>query len=208
VVYLTDNDIVEKLAIYDLLENALASLGASPSDVYVLPTLKHRIGGKVRTKATNRLGVEVVDRILEFLGGVNEIRDYSLSDQLLLDDVVNIDPGEAILLAATGVYPISLLLTGDKRCLRAIATCPDCKTIALRIRGKVICFEQILLRLIEDLGFEQVLAKVVAVPYCDTALRAAFGSGIHSTQPNTVECLQSYIKELRNLPIDLLVTDL
>ena len=51
-----------------------------------------------------------------------------------------------------------------------------------------------------------MLAKVVAVPYGDTALRAAFGSGIQSTQKNGVECLQAYIAELRKLPIDLLVT--
>ena len=206
-VYLTDKDIVEKLAICDLLDDALASLGASRSDVYVLTTLKHRIGGKARAKATSRLGAEVVARILDFLADVNEIRDYSLPDQLLLDDIVGIDPGEAILLAAMGVHADSLLLTGDKRCLRALVNSPECEAFTLRLRGKVVCFEQVLLWLIDYLGFEYVLAKVVAAPYCDTALRAAFGSGIHSTQPNSVECLQAYITELRNLPIDLLVTE-
>ena len=153
-----------------------------------------------------RLGAEVVARILDFLSDVNETRDYSLSDQLLLDDIVGVDPGEAILLAATGVYPDSLLLNWRQACMRAIATSPECEVIALRLQGKVVCFEQLVLWLIEDFGFEYVLAKVVAVPYTDSALRAAFGSGIHSTQPNSVDCLQAYITELRKLPIDLLVT--
>ena len=49
-------------------------------------------------------------------------------------------------------------------------------------------------------------AKVVPVlQTCDTALRAAFGSGLDSTRANTVACLESYIAQLRGFPIDLLM---
>jgi hypothetical protein len=54
--------------------------------------------------------------------------------------------------------------------------------------------------------FDYVLAKVVPVMFVyDTAMHAAFGSGKHSTEANTVASLQSYIDELRGLPIDLLM---
>ena len=43
-IYLSDNDIVEKLAICDLLDDALAAFNATRSDVLVIPTLKNRIG--------------------------------------------------------------------------------------------------------------------------------------------------------------------
>jgi hypothetical protein len=206
VIYLSDNDIIEKLAVCDLLDETLESFGASPKDVYVLSTLKFRIGGKLRTKSEQRLGVAAVDRVLRFLGRVQEIPQPLPTDLLKLDDIMGIDIGELILLSTTSLYSDYLFLTGDKRCLKALVSQPECNEIALRIKGKVVCFEQVLLRLIEQFGFTPVLAKVVDVRYCDTALRAAFGSGLQSTESNSVACLQSYISELRGLPIDLLIT--
>ena len=204
VIYLSDNDIIEKLAVCDLLDDALVSFGGSREEVFVLGTLKLRIGGKSRTKAENRLGAPAVARILQFLDDVQEIQEFSEDDVKLLDDVVGIDPGETILLSATAIYPNYLLLTGDKRCLKTLATVPECAPIAQRVQGKVVCFEQTILRLIAHFGFNHVLRKVVGELYRDTALRAAFGSGMQTTESNAVACLQAYIDELRRLPVDLL----
>ncbi len=209
-IYLSDNDIVEKLAICDLLDEALVAFNASRADVLIIPTLKNRIGiGTPRPKAVRRLGAEVAERLVEFIGAVQEISDFSAEDHLMLealDDSIEIDPGEIILLAATARLQEYLLLTGDKRCLKAVATCPECAEIARRIQGKVVCFEQIIYRIIDDRGFEYVRAKVVPVmQICDTALRAAFGSGMHATLANVVARLESDIEELRRLPINLLM---
>jgi hypothetical protein len=209
-IYLTDNDIVEKLAICDLLDDALTAFGATRADVLVIPTLKNRIGiGAPRPKVVKRRGAEVAARLVEFLGTVREITDYSPEDHQLLedlDDSVEIDPGEIILLSATSRIQEYLLLTGDKRCIRAVATRPECADIARRIQGRVVCFEQIICRIINAEGFGRVRAKVVPVlQTCDTALRAAFGSGLNSTQENTIACLESYIAQLRGFPIDLLM---
>ncbi len=206
-IYLCDNDIVEKLAICDLLDDALEALGATLSDAYVIPTLRHRIGGKARVKAEKRLGKEAVERLLSFIDDAREITQSSSEDMLLLDDLVGIDAGEAVLLSATGFHPDFRLLTDDKRCLRSVATLPECQPIALRIQGRVLCFEQVLCRLINHFSFAHVCAKVVPVLNCDTALRAAFGSGMDSTEPNSVACLERYIAELRRLPFDLLSAD-
>jgi hypothetical protein len=51
VIYLSDNDIIEKLAVCDLLDDALVFFAASRRDVFVLNTLKLRIGGRSRIKA-------------------------------------------------------------------------------------------------------------------------------------------------------------
>ena len=143
-------------------------------------------------------------RILEFLDDVQEIRDFSAGDVKLLGDVVGIDPGETILLSATSIHTDYLLLTGDKRCLRTLATVPECRPIADRVQGKVVCFEQAILRLIAHFGFNHVVGKVVGDLYRDTALRAAFGSGMQTSESNAVACLKAYIEELRQLPVDLL----
>jgi hypothetical protein len=210
VIYLSDNDIVEKLAICDLLDEALAAFDATRSDVLVIPTLKHRIGiGTARPKTVKRLGPEVAARLMDFLASVREITDYSARDHDLLENLdvsVEIDPGEIILLSTTANLTEYLLLTGDKRCIRAVATCPECSEIARRIQGRVVCFEQVICRIIDRAGFEIVRTKVVPVLHtCDTAMRAAFGSGAQATESNSVACLQSYIAEIRNFPIDLLM---
>jgi len=205
VIYLSDNDIVEKLAVCNLLDDALAAYSATRPDVFVIPTLKDRIGGRSRAKAERRLGAEAVARILELLEAAQVIRDYSADDQLLLDDIIDIDAGEAILLSATSVHPDYLLLTGDKRCLKTLASCAECRSIAERVRGRIVCFEQTLLRIIGHFGFAYILPKVVPALSCDQALRAAFGSGMHSTEQNSVPCLEGYIAEIRNYPIDLLM---
>ena len=211
-IYLTDNDIVEKLAIRDLLDDALTAFDATRGDVYVIPTLKYRIGiGRPYLKVVTRLGETVATRLVEFLGSVQEINTYSEEDHQLLeslDDSVGIDPGEIVLLSATAIHSDYFLLTGDKRCLRAVISRPGCADIARRIRGKVVCFEQIICRIIDHFGFDHVKSKVLpALHTRDTALRAAFGSGIHATEDNTRSCLRSYIDELRSLPIDLLSSE-
>ena len=77
-IYLSDNDIVEKLAICDLLDETLAAFDASRSDVLIIPTLKYRIGvGSPQPKVVQRLGAEVAQRLVEFIASVREIDDYS-----------------------------------------------------------------------------------------------------------------------------------
>lgn len=209
-IYLSDNDIVEKLAICDLLDEALGAFGATREDVLVIPTLKHRIGiGTPRPKTVDRLGQIVAARLVKFLSTIREIDDYSAEDHAMLeslDDSVEIDAGEIVLLAATARFTDYLLLTGDKRCLRAVATSPECAEIAARIQGRVVCFEQVICRVIRHTGFERVRAKVVPVlATCDTALRASFGSGGLAIEGEAMACLRSYIAEIRGFPIDLLI---
>ena len=206
-IHLLDNDIVQKLAIFDLLDHALVARGATRSDAYLLPTLKYRIGGKARGKAENRLGKDVVDRIHAFLKDAREIQVCSNDDALVLEDVMGIDQGEVVILSATASLVDYRILTGDKRCLRTVATHPQCKGIAGRIRGQVICLEQVVCRMIVHFGFEHIRDKLVPYLDCDAALRAAFGSGKESTESNSVACLQEYIAELRGLPVDLLVVE-
>ena len=201
-IYLSDNDILEKLARCDLLDDFLTAYGSTRRDVFVVETLKYRLK---RPSAAKRLGADGLQRILAFLEQVNIVHDYSREDHLLLAELQIIDIGETILLSAAGLYDDFRLATGDKRCLKAIATHPGCLRLAERIKGKVVCFEQIIRTLIGHFGFDHVRSKVVPALDCDVALRAAFGSGVDSTEDNCVDCLNHYIDELRRLPIDLLL---
>ncbi len=111
-----------------------------------------------------RLGAEVQARLVEFLGSIEATTDSSLEDHQLLeglDDSVEIDAGRIVLFSATAVIPEFLLLTGDKRCIRAVATSPKGMAIPRRIQSPVAFFEQVIPPIIGAAGFNLVRAIIV-----------------------------------------------
>jgi hypothetical protein len=207
VICLADNDIIHKLAACDLLDVVLVALSLRRTDVYVLPTAKYkfRVTPRGSVQGERRYGAEVFARIRDFLASVREINVPGLSEELqLLAGVDDIDPGEAVLFTATAQFDQYLLATGDKNSLRALASTSVCRPIAQRLCGHVICFEQIIKRVIQHCGFSYVQDKVIPARACDTALRVAFGLGSDATEASVLATLDSYINELRSLAIDLL----
>jgi hypothetical protein len=207
VICLVDSDIIYKLPMCNLLDDTLTALDSARTDVYVLPTAKYKFSVARRRPDTGeqRYGAEVFARIRDFLASVREIDVAGPSEELqLLASIDGIDAGEAILFSATAEFDQYLLAIGDKTSLRALALAPVCLPIAQRIRGHVICLEQIVKRLIQHFGFLYAKNKIVPARACDTALSAAFGSGWDATERNVLAALDSYINELRSLPIDLL----
>jgi hypothetical protein len=207
VICLVDNDIIYKLATCNLLDDALTAQDSARADAYVLPTAKYKFGVASRrpSRGEQQYGAEVFARIRDFLVSVREIDAAGLSEELqLLANIDGIDVGEAILFSATVEFGEYILATGDKTSLHALAMAPVCFSIAQRIRGHVICLELIAKRLIQHFGFPYVKDRVVPARACNTMLSVAFGSGWDATEPNVLSALDSYINELRSLPIDLL----
>jgi hypothetical protein len=188
------------------VDEALMALGLTFGEVFVLPTAKHKFGlTKDRTKAKKRYGAKVFERIRDLLGRAQELDLVIPGNEMqLLAEVEGIDTGEVVLFAAAACMRHALLATGDKRSLRALASTPSCRSVALRIAGRVICFEQIIRKAIDHCGFPKVRDKVAPARDCDTGLRAIFGSGIESTETNVLAGLDAYIAELRSLPVELL----
>ena len=60
---LLDNDVIHKLARYDLLREALAALGVGAADVEALNTAKYFFG----RRGASRLGAMVYERTMRFL---------------------------------------------------------------------------------------------------------------------------------------------
>jgi hypothetical protein len=207
VICLADNDIIHKLAACDLLDEVLTALNLARTDVYVLPTAKYkfRITSRSAAQGEHRYGAAVFARIRDFLASVREINVPGLFEEIqLLAGVDGIDSGEAVLFAATAQFDQYLLATCDKNSLRALVSTPDCHSIAQRLCGHVMCFEQMVKRVIQHCGFSYVQDKVIPARACDTALRVAFGSGIEATEAAVLTILDSYINELRSLSIDVL----
>jgi len=182
-------------------------LGVTHTEVYVLPTAKYKFGiTKNLARAEARYGPDVVARIRNFLTNVRELDVVGPPETLqLLAEIDGIDAGEAVLFAIAAGFDNYLLATGDKNSLRAVASNPTCQPIACRLSGHVICLEQIVTRVIAHFGFAYVKDKVVPARACDTALRAAFGSGDAATESNVLTALEGYINELRSLTVDVLL---
>jgi hypothetical protein len=108
---------------------------------------------------------------------------------------------------ATAAYPESILATSDKRSLIALSGAAGevCQQVRARMAGRVICFEQTLLRVIDAVGFDLVRTRVVPPRNCDTALRAIFGSGLEATEASVQEGLASYVIDLKTQTGGLLV---
>lgn len=195
---LSDNDIVSKLAIFDLLPEALEALEASPQDVLVLPTAKYKFGIAGKSQKKQKFSPEITQRIGDFLTSVREVECSDSAIASILQNVHGIDIGEAALFSAIPAYHGSILATGDKVSLRAIAGLPEAKPfVESQLNGRVICFEQIILRIIKIKDFEYVKQKIVPCLDFDTAIRSAFGSRMDSTLDNVDRSLNSTISHLR-----------
>ncbi len=191
-----DNDVLGKLASWNLLEDGIRACGFELSDVRYLPTARFWLG--LAGKKECNYPPEVQDRLRALLSAGQPCADDPAAHDAVLPKVDDIDPGEAILLAQAARSASSLLATGDKRCIRAVVAAPGCSTFVQMLAGRVLCLEQVLLRAIERLGFDEVKKRVVGSNQLalDTAVRAAFGSGMQADDINACGSLERRVKTL------------
>lgn len=201
-----DNDVLVKLASWNLLEDGMGACGFDLTDVRYLSTARFWLGlaGKKKCKYP----AEVQDRLRALLSAGQPCVDDPAAHDAVLPKVDDIDPGEAILLAQAAHSASSLLAIGDKRCIRAVVAAPDCSILVQLLSGRVLCLEQVLLRAIERLGFEEVKKRVVGSNQLelDTAVRAAFGSGMQADDINACGSLERRVKILTREAAGMLAT--
>jgi hypothetical protein len=202
---LADNDVIFKLAACDLLDRALDIRGLSRDQVYVLNTTKYQLQKKrSRDKLEAKYGVAGIARALEFVRSVNEIDSQpDVNELAILSAVEDIHSGEAIIFATTKTFG-DIVLMGDKRSLRALCSEALCANIYDRLKGRVICFEQIL-SLTCAADFNGVKPGIVSARGCDKVLLSIFASALDTTIETVNAGLASYISDLRRDTKDLLV---
>ena len=204
-----DNDVLEKLASWDILEEGIQACQFPCDAVRVLPTLKFRLGlaGHKNQKRRNKHPQDVLTRIKSFLAKTSECIDAPPTMLDALVDVANLDAGEALLFAQAAEVEGALLATGDKRSIEAVATAPGCAELAKKLTNRVLCLEQILLKTIGSLGFEVVKDRVVSSSALelDTAVHAAFGSKMLAEEHVSCGGLERRVQTLTNATGCLLV---
>ena len=197
-----DNDAILKLVAANLFCPAISSLGLTQADLRVLPTAKFYFRQSRRLKKV--YPESLLQRTLEVVNACAALTPTVDEELQRLQVVEGIDPGEEVLIVATKTEPSFYLVTGDKCCLTALATAGELQDIRGRLKGRVICVEQLILRVIETQGFELVLTKVLPARDYDTALKSIFGSGEKATRENVLLSLEAYIQDLRQVTEGLL----
>jgi hypothetical protein len=208
VVVLADNDVVFKLAACDVLDRLPDVFGIKTSDIFVLPSAHYAYRSSRKRKM---LGAAGLGQLNQFLPNVQTLDEASLLDdpdvrRLQTAGGEAMDPGEAVMFVATKLYPSARLATGDKRCLRALAGANGCDDIRSRVEGCVVCFEQVMRRLLEAMPYEDFCACVVPAKQCDGALRNAFPRDHDTPQEQVAEAFASYTGSLRRQTGAMLVT--
>ncbi|MBL8752681.1 MAG: hypothetical protein JNK15_05220 [Planctomycetes bacterium] len=197
-----DNDVIAKLAAWDLLDAGIKACGLQVANVRYLPSAPFVLG--VRGKMPCKYPPVVQERLRALFASAQQCGD-SRDDALA--DVVGIDPGDSILLSQSASTTSSFLMTGDKKCIRAVVAEPRCAVLVTNLRERVFCLEQVLLRAISQITFDEVKRRVVesGLLTVDTAVAAAFGSGLLADQLNACGALEQRVQALAAVAGGMLV---
>lgn len=201
-IVLADNDVLFKLAQCDLFAEFLAAFELTTTEVMVLPRVRFSILKPKRY--SKRVGDDVFDRLKAFLASVSVIHiepDLMYFTALSLQTDKNIDAGEAALFAICPVIENSSIVTGDKKSLTGLTeagTTDDvCAKLCSKLAGRVFCFEQVLEKIIDRIGFDVVRGRLVRGRECDRGLTQWLGYDSDATEACFREGLKSYLNEAR-----------
>lgn len=189
---LVDNDVLIKLAHWGLLASLPAALDLQWSDTATLESIKFRAR---RADAKLFRNVDIAHALSEQLAHAAELPAPQPGDLSLLQDIVDLDAGEVELIAACLATPDAILVTGDKRALCALAR-PELVAIAERLAGRLVCLEQVLMRMADAGGAQLVIDGIVPHRDLDTAIRCIVGA-TGCSEDNLWEGLTSYVVDLR-----------
>jgi hypothetical protein len=184
------------LAQCDLLECLPEILGEEWTEIFVTTTAKYQLLPKNPEKALNKCGNdETLERLTAFLKTTQILPKVQDSLLAQIDNINEIDGGEKLLFAAAVELPNSILITGDRRALRALIEHQHrLSSIFATLQNSVIIFETAVLLAMQHLGFAIVKQKLLGSPKPDKMLRLVLKN--ETIETDLIECLSSYSKEV------------
>jgi hypothetical protein len=209
---LIDTDVLLKTASYKLLKQFLASTPFGSDDFGMIAAAQFVVAGKFKKKLKGSQLDEAKAHFQEAIATIASIEpnaeELALAAQLEGAAIalgVDLDLGESQICALMFSRGIELMMTGDKRAIKAIAALMEHEACAY-MHGKVTCLEQAMLWMIAKSGLESVQPSVCALPLVDTSLTMALGC--HSGGAPLTSCqdgLVSYINSIRQDAPEVLI---
>ena len=174
-----DNDVVKKLAKWDLLDELVQLLGGNMDYIYLLPSCYYALCYPEKpSKGIRRCGDQAtIDRIKAFCKN-SKVLPKPTQDEWLTEliKIPGIDPGEVLIFITGYEKPKSLTYIGDKRSLIALTGAAIVKTIHDSLLGRIKCLEQTMAELICCHGLSRILEKVRRRKDADIVIAIVFGS--------------------------------
>jgi len=197
-IYFSDVDVVLKLASCGFLPLLPELLEVDSREIKVryLVSLRSRLKRKNK-KLTNATHQKQLEEFCQAHSIVSGDGNPARMEQLVLGGM---DPGEAVLFAEAETTG-GIIVTGDKRALKFYA---NLSTPAQRAKIKVVCWEQLLLRVREQRGYEVLRQGCCGGIDCDKFLLLAFSSGLATQEDHAVAALESYLNDVRKHSDDIL----
>jgi hypothetical protein len=194
---LLDNDVIIKACRYSLATETLSSLQNRGYEPAMLAAARFVVEDRLRRHAPAPSTAMAMFK--QFLSGCrsieptdDEIEMATAFEEAAQNLNLELDAGESMLLAILLKRRAALLLTGDKRAIRAI------EKMAPEIEQIVACLEQLFATLNADWSLQVVQAGVCADRTADPALTNAYGCRSGGSEIEAVAYgLRSYIEDLR-----------
>jgi hypothetical protein len=180
--FLIDNDVVIKLAQMDAYADALAAISVNPNSVGSLGVMLRYMGlegEQLRLKRT-RTQAEA-DRLYKVLRTITAV-EPTLEEQTLaallmkaiIEAQLDMDEGEVALIAITLKRSETEMATGDKRAIRALPALEVLCAELAKLRGRLICFEQLIKHLCQKQGLPRIRNAVLAARHADQTITMAY----------------------------------
>lgn len=212
---LVDNDVLIKGSCYGLLDALLSSLPPATGPVGVLGAARFVGLSSIKKRLKGADAEAARARFLAFVESANaleptgdELRiaaDLEYQAQRLQ---VALDSGESQLCAVLVSRVVPTLATGDKRAIAAIEALRDPCAVLAGAEKKLICLEQLLLRLLKSKSADEIRGAICRTPDIDKALSISFCCYSASAPAGACEeALESYIRDLRKSAARVLAPD-
>jgi hypothetical protein len=207
---LLDNDIVIKAILFGFWSDVVSFTSGYNCSLTILKVAEFMIRRRIN-KFRGYLGDEVIELALrDLLGRVQTVEPNDDEIELAADfeasaqqsDLV-LDQGESLLLAILIRRGHELMLTGDKRAIRAIEKIASDMMDAARIA----CFEQVVTTLLQQTNFASLRESICRMPTADRALAICFACSSTLVSVESVyQCLSSYTNDLRKAAPSVLIS--
>lgn len=205
-----DNDILVKGATLGILNELLLQLPSGSTAVGVLGSARFIVRGRMKhAKATQYIPAfeKVINSISIIEPTVEEERLAAELELIAQQLECSFDEGESLLCAVLVRRGLCWLATGDRRAIEGLGVIEGQQDILDRLRGKVICLEQLFLRLVRNGDAQKIQRLVCAHPTVDMALAICFGcANRKSTEASWIDGLRSYIRHTKRLSPSLLAS--
>lgn len=182
---LIDTDAFYKLAVGNILDNAIDLFGTDLARCARLPALPYMLRkGRLR----NSLGEQLSDQLIPTAESIPALPQPDAIWLNKLTMIQAIDPGEAHIYALAAANA-AMVLSGDKRALRALMAIPE---YVEALNGRIVVLEAVLVALCDRIGVSEVQRRIQPLLVHDKIAQICFSP----SNQNPQEALGSYYHSL------------